>query len=231
MPAVPHPRKLLAGAVAAVALGVGGIAVSAVSPIGTVLAQDDPDGTTTTTVLVDESTTTAPGDEGAEPGDDEGRHGPGRGHGFPDAGPLQDVLDGLVEDGTLSREQADAVTDGLRSRLEEWADRWRGEDGDGDDDRGPGVLRGLWEEAASIIGVAPDALHDGLRDGRSLAEIAAEAGVERQDLVDALVAEGEGALDRAVAEGVLDEERAADLAAELPAQVERLVDLSSPWHR
>lgn len=34
-------------------------------------------------------------------------------------GVLQDVLEGLVEDGTLTQEQADAVTDGVETRREE----------------------------------------------------------------------------------------------------------------
>ena len=34
-------------------------------------------------------------------------------------GVLQDVLDGLVDDGTLTQDQADAVTDGVENRLEE----------------------------------------------------------------------------------------------------------------
>jgi hypothetical protein len=104
----------------------------------------------------------------------------------------------------------------------------REEDGGG---RGHGVLRGLWEEAAAVIGVEPDALREGLQEGSSLAEVAAEAGVERQELIDALVAKGEELIDEAVAEGGLDEERAAEAKAELPEHVERLVDATPPGHR
>ncbi len=217
-------RKVVAGAVAAVSLGVGGLAVAALNPIGTVLAQEE-DPTTTTTAPAD--------DPAADPAPDgEGRRGEGRRGQWRDrvqmwrdgGGALQEVLDGLVADGTLTQEQADAVTDGVRAEVEERHE----ENGGG---RGHGVMRGLWEEAAAVIGVEPEALREGLQDGSSLAEIAAEAGVERQELVDALVAKGEELIDAAVAEGDLDEERAAEVKAELPEHVERLVDATPPGHR
>jgi polyhydroxyalkanoate synthesis regulator phasin len=215
----PSPsRKAVAGAVAAVSIGLGGLAVAALDPIGTVLAQEDPSTTTTAPATTEPAPDEAPDGEGRH-----GREGPWR-EWREGGGPLQEVLDGLVEDGTLTQEQADAVTDGLRAKVEEWRDEHGGE-------RGPGILRGLWEEAAAVIGVEPDALRDGLRDGQSLAEIAADAGIERQELVDALVAKGEELLDTAVEEGVIDEERAAEIEAELPEHVERLVDATPPGHR
>jgi polyhydroxyalkanoate synthesis regulator phasin len=212
MSTLSPPRKALAGAVAAVSLGVGGLAVAALNPISTVLAQEEDPASTTTT--------TAPADDPAAAPDEERGGGRGGRHG---AGALQEVLDGLVEDGTLTQEQADAVTGGLREKAEEWREEHGGP-------RGHGLLRGLWEEAAAVIGVEPEALREGLQDGRSLTEVGAEAGVERQELVDALVAKGEELVDAAVTEGVVDEERAAEIKAELPEHVERIVD-ATPGHR
>lgn len=50
-----------------------------------------------------------------EDGDESGRSGP-LSHAF---GFLEDVLDGLVEDGTLGQDQADAVVDAIESRVSE----------------------------------------------------------------------------------------------------------------
>ncbi len=252
-------RKVVAGAVAAVALGVGALAVAAGAGEA---SSDDPSTTTaSTTAATSDATTTTDGPSSTDvPGPTEATGptessgdgatttaplpaadpahpaDPDQGGGPHPGGPgfLDDVLDGLVADGTLTQDQADAVRDGVAGAAERWrADHPRPEGGPGGP-RGWGPGRGLphLEEAvaaaAEIIGVEPDALRDGLRDGRSVAEIAEEAGVARQDVVDAIVAAATDALDQAVADGHLDTDRAASLAEHLPEWAGQLVDAHRP---
>lgn len=205
-------RKLLAGTVAAATLGVGGLAVAAVNPLAVVGAQDD-DAT---------PTTTAP-------------EGQGRRHERERPQILAEALDGLVADGALTQEQADAVRDGVRQGAEEWRAEHPGRrHGHPSHGRGHGrarptrALRGAWEAAAEAIGVEPKALRDGRRDGRSIAEIAQEAGVERQAVIDAIVAQANERIDQAVTNGHIDAERATALKARVAERAVRLVDAKQP---
>ena len=227
------PRKAAAAAAVAALLGIGGLAVAAGAVEGS------PDGQTSTTEApsTEAPTTEAPSTEAPAPPDappgPDADGGPRGGR----LGPLGDVLDGLVEDGTLTQEQADAVTDGLREKADDWSGAHPRPDGPGEGEgpgghhRGgpgfPGMQEAL-DAAAEVIGVEPDALRDGLRDGRSVAEIAADAGVDRQTVIDAIVAKATEALDQAVADGYLDADRAASLEERLPEWTEHLVDLQRP---
>jgi hypothetical protein len=116
-------------------------------------------------------------------------------------GPLRSALEALVADGTITQDQADAITDRVRSEVEE-----RGGDRD-HRRRGRGHLRQLLGTAAETIGVSEDDLRAALADGQTLAQVAEANGVERQALVDALVA----AADEQIGEN-------------LPERIERLVD-------
>ena len=109
-----------------------------------------------------------------------------------------------------------------------------------DDDRpgmrgwghGPGghglMMGGGLETAADALGVTEDDLRTALRDGQSLADVAAEQGVEVQDLVDALVAAATERIDEAVQDGRIDEERAAEIKADLPERIADMVERDGP---
>ena len=58
------------------------------------------------------------------------------------------------------------------------------------------------DTVATVIGIEADALRDALRDGQTLAEVAAANGVEAETLIDALVAEANERIDAAVAMAV-----------------------------
>lgn len=197
-------RKILAGTVAAASLGVGGVVVAAVNPLGVVGAQGE--DTTTTTALEDRR------------GERKRPH------------ILEEVLDGLVAEGTVTQEQADAVQGGVRQGAEEWRAEHPGRRGDHRPGRGRGVpgLRGAVEAAAEAIGVEPDALREALRDGRSIAAVAEEAGVERQAVIDAITAAARERIDQAVADGHLDAERAEALKGHLAEHAARAVDWKRP---
>ncbi len=70
------------------------------------------------------------------------------------------------------------------------------------------------DAATTVLGITEDELRAALAEGKSLADIAAEEGVERQALIDALVAAGEERLDEA--------------RAALPERVAELVDGTLP---
>lgn len=115
---------------------------------------------------------------------------------------IREALEGLVGDGTLTPEEADAVAETLND-----SDLFRPH-------RPGGHMDGLGlDVAAETLGLTEDELLTQLRDGATLAEIAADQGVDTQTLVDALVAAASERIDEAVADGRLDQDRADEMKA------------------
>jgi hypothetical protein len=111
------------------------------------------------------------------------------------------MLDALVDDGTITQEQADA----MRSR----AEAHRAGHGEGDHQmdgqrRGgpkgamaPGRGAGL-DAAASAIGITTDELRDALRSGQSIAAVAEANGVAVDAVIDAMTSEARGRISEMV---------------------------------
>ena len=87
---------------------------------------------------------------------------------------LGNVLDELVADGTLTQAQADAVKTGVKDELKDRRERRK-------------ELVGV---VADTIGIPVEELVAALKDGQSIAQVAEANDVERQAVVDALVAHG-----------------------------------------
>ena len=124
----------------------------------------------------------------------------------PKAGPFSGVLDGLVANGTITQEQADAIVGaGEAAHAERHANRAEGgmgrveggmgrpEGGMGRPEiRGPGRLGGPGrggmplESAAEAIGITVEELRTGLQSGQSLAAIAEANGVSADTLIEEL---------------------------------------------
>jgi hypothetical protein len=148
----------------------------------------------------------------------------------PEAGErLREVLQPLVDDGTITTEQADAVTAQL---VENRPDR--GEFGEG---RGPGghrggpgmFARGVASEALTdLLGIDAQELRTQLRDGATLAEIATAQGVEVQAVVDELVAELDERLTNAVENGRIDQAEADQKSADAEARITDMVNNGRP---
>lgn len=115
------------------------------------------------------------------------------------AGPFSGVLDGLVANGTITQEQADAIVGaGEAARAERHANRAEGgmgraEGGMGRPEmRGPGRPGGPGrggmplESAAEAIGITVEELRTGLQSGQSLAAIAEANGVSADTLIEEL---------------------------------------------
>jgi hypothetical protein len=120
----------------------------------------------------------------------------------------------LVEDDTITGEQAEAVADTLAGHLP----RLR-----------PGVGRALVavHEAADFLGMTGRELVEALRDGATLADL---AGDDSQALIDHLLGVVEEHLDEAVADGRLTEDEAVERLAEATEHISALVngDLERP---
>ncbi len=139
-------------------------------------------------------------------------------------GPLARALDSLVEDGTLTQEQADAVRQAFGAEVPPGARRWierRQHRAD--------IVQEAFDTAADVIGVSSDELHQGVAGGSSVGQVAEDHGVEPSAVVDALVDHGNERLDQAVADGMLTDAQADAIRERLPEGAQRLVDWTPPF--
>ena len=137
---------------------------------------------------------------------------------------LREALAPLVEDGTIDDGQLDAVVDTLREAMPE-----RRHGGGKHARMGQGL-----DSAATVLGIESDALRDALRDGQTIAEIAAEQGVDPQAVIDAQVAEATERLDEKVADGTIDQATADERLAQLTERITSFVNegpAAGPGHR
>lgn len=133
---------------------------------------------------------------------------------------IAEVLAPLVEDGTITAEQADAVAATLAAELP-------GRRGPGDRHWRAGAGIAL-DVVAEVLGTDEDAIRAALGDGTTVGELADEAGVERQVLIDALVAAATERLDEAVADGRLTQEQADEVIVRLTERLPDLLDAEVP---
>ena len=142
---------------------------------------------------------------------------------------LREMLQALVDDGTLTSEQADAVTAHLVENRPERGERGeRGEEGR----RGhPGKAFGLGvasEAVTDLLGIDGEELRTQLRDGATLAEIAEAQGVDAQAVVDELVGELDERLTNAVENGRIEQAEADQKLADAEARITDMVNNGRP---
>ena len=129
-----------------------------------------------------------------------------------------DMVDAKVADGTLTEEEAAKV----RERVEE------GDGipffGGGKHQRPHGGLHGGGEALAEFLGITVEELREARAGEQSLAQIAEENGVSRDDLIAFLVGQVEEKLAGKVEDGKIDQERADEMLAQLEERVEERVD-------
>jgi polyhydroxyalkanoate synthesis regulator phasin len=144
---------------------------------------------------------------------------------------VDSALDGLVDDGTLTQAQADAVVDALQEARPEHHPGF-----------GPWVRGGFFalgvsvlDEAADAIGIEDDELLAALSDGQTIAEVAEGEGVDPQTVIDALVAATRERLDDAVADGHIEQEDADERLADVTERITEFVnegaDFGHPFPR
>ncbi|MEI2640534.1 MAG: hypothetical protein V9F03_16300 [Microthrixaceae bacterium] len=125
---------------------------------------------------------------------------------------LQGLLKGLVEDGTITQAQADSVIEKLTKATEGIRGERGGRGGHGgglfgkgmgDSFDAKGMMRSFdgMRQAYEALGLTPGELAQQMLDGKSLADIAREKGVDPQTLIDAAVNPVRERLDKALADG------------------------------
>jgi len=134
------------------------------------------------------------------------------------------VLDNAVKEGNLTQEQADQI-------------RERAADGFGPGMMGRGFGRGMMGRsqgwgmmgdsqdsliavAADKLGMTVDELTTQLQDGKTVADLAQEKGVDLQTIVDAFMAARQEALSQAVADGKITQEQADQMLENMGDMIE-----------
>ncbi len=143
---------------------------------------------------------------------------------------LRETLQALVDDNTITAEQADAVTAHLvENRPERGGPGGRGGHGGPGGGMFGGRGAGVASEALTdLLGIDAQELRTQLRDGATLADIASAQGVEVQAVVDELVGELQERLDNAVADGRIDQAEADEKAADAEAKITDMVNNGRP---
>jgi ribosomal protein S20 len=125
----------------------------------------------------------------------------------------QTSVDAAVADGSLSQEQADRLTDlAAQGNYAPFFGGRGGPGGPGGPGRGGPALHGVHEAAVSAaaqaLGLSVDELRTALRDGQSVAELAAANSTTEAAVLSAALAAARGELDALVAAGTLTQEQA-----------------------
>lgn len=130
---------------------------------------------------------------------------------------LNETLKPLVDAGTITQAQADAVIAALKADMPERGERGRGGKG------GPGM-----DVAAQALGMTADELHTALKGGQTLAQVAESKGVNVQVVVDALVASATNHINEKVASGDITQAEADEKLANVTERVTERVNNPRP---
>ena len=131
---------------------------------------------------------------------------------------ISEALQVLIDDGTLTEAQRDAVVETLQNARPD-----RGEFRERRGPRGPRGPRGAGE-IVEILGLEGSEMREALRNGSSIAELAEAQGIDSADVVDAIVARAEERLDTAVENGRIDDTQAAEMLTQAAERAEDLVN-------
>jgi hypothetical protein len=185
---------------------------STTTPTTEVVVNDD---TATDDTATDDTATDTPDAPDAPPSDaDRAANATAR---------IRTELQNLVDDGTITAAQADAVAADLPASLPE-----HGPWGPG----GPGGRHGHpgfdGEVLAGLLGIDVETLRSDLRSGQTVAEIAAAQGVDLQTVIDSLVAEAKAHLDLSVESGRLTQDEADARLTEVTQRITDFVNNGLP---
>ncbi|WP_285600958.1 hypothetical protein [Kineosporia sp. NBRC 101731] len=141
---------------------------------------------------------------------------------------IKDALKGLVDDGTITQDQADKVAE----KLADSQGPRRGQAGRGFGG-GPGGGFGggfgvAQDELAKALGLSTDDLRSALADGTSVKELAQKQGKDLDDVIDALVTAATAKIDQAVTDGKLSQDRADELKPKLKERITALIEKGGP---
>lgn len=131
-------------------------------------------------------------------------------------GPIDGVLDQLVEAGTITTDQAQAIQDALVAEAP--FDGRRGF-------RGFGHPQAGLETVAEVLGMSTEELQSALQDGQSISEIAGE---NLPAVTQALVDDATSRIDQALADGRIDAGQAADAKVAAAERIDAMVNGDLP---
>jgi len=137
-------------------------------------------------------------------------------------------LQEMITNGRITAEQAEQMKTHFATMAEQQVDAKPGSfgfgKGHGKGGHGKFFLKHSSQALLDLLKLTQDELRTQQQAGKTLAEIAAAQGVERQALIDLLVQQHNAHLDQHVTEGKLTEEQAAQMKEQSAALTEQLVD-------
>lgn len=130
---------------------------------------------------------------------------------------LTETLKPLVDDGTITQAQSDAVVKKLVGDEDTWARKGRR------------INRSIFKfsEAAEALGMTTEDLKAQVQEGKTLAQIAESKGVSTDDLAAAMVKRTKTALDKSVADGKLTQAEADERLAKATERVQKTINSTS----
>lgn len=130
---------------------------------------------------------------------------------------LTETLKPLVDDGTITQAQSDAVVKKLVGDEDTWARK------------GCRINRSIFRfsEAAEALGMTTEDLKAQVQEGKTLAQIAESKGVSTDDLAAAMVKGTKTALDKSVADGKLTQAEADERLAKATERVQKTINSTS----
>jgi hypothetical protein len=140
----------------------------------------------------------------------------------------QKLIDALVAAGDERLDEAKAA---LPDRIAAAVDATHpmGEGGFGGPGHGgPGGPGASLETAAKALGISEDDLKSELQDGKTIADVAKEKGVDEQKVIDALVAEAKARSAEAVKAGKITQEQADEHLKDLADRITKMVEDGFP---
>ena len=204
-------RRATAIGLTAGLLGGGAVGLLVAVPSLTSAASD------TVTLQDSGDTGTVTDDQGTDDGTDTDR---------PEAGArIREYLQSLVDDGTITAEQADAVAAHLAEGMPGRGGHGGEMGGRGHGGRFDGTV------VADALGITVDELATALQGGQSIADVAAAEGVDVQVVVDAIVAEAEARIAQGVTDGRFTQDEADAKLADLTARITERVNQAGGFGR
>ena len=141
---------------------------------------------------------------------------------FAAGGPVDTALKSLVDKGTITQAQADAVKTALQDQFKNMKPRGPG---------GPlvsGIKPANLDLAASTIGISRDDLITQLRDGKSIADVAKSKNVDPAKVIQALVDDANKKIDQAKTDGKITDAQATNLKGQLQQRITDMVNNAHP---
>ncbi len=190
-----------------VAVAAGAIAVGAAGVVAyPAFADDSP----TTSPSASPSATPSASPGTTAPGDDAARQDR-----------IKEQLKSLVDDGTITQDQADKVAEKL-------AQSGVGGGGAHLNLRAGGAFGVALDEVAKALGLSKDEVESGLKDGKSIKDLAQAQGKDVNDVIDALVTAADAKIDQAVKDGKLKQDAADQIKAKLKERITSVVENGLP---